>query len=35
MPVPVPLMDLYGHLMSYHSNFLRIFALLDVRPFMA
>ncbi len=28
-PVPVPLMDLYGHLMTYHSNFLRIFVLYD------
>jgi hypothetical protein len=33
--VPVPLMDLYGHLMTFHSNFLRNFVLLNVRPFMA
>ncbi len=35
MLVPIPLMDLYGHLMTYHSNFLRIFVLLNFRPFMA
>ena len=29
MPVPVPLMDLYGHLMIYYSNFLTIFVLYD------